>query len=188
MTTPRQKVTSADLWEFIHLPENADKNFELIKGEMVEEMPSNLLSSEMASRLNQKIRNFVDAHGQFAWVTGEQGAYDVTDEDTFAPDVGVILKSRLPQLSEEGFGPLPPDFAIEVISPSDLKNPKRIRAKLEAYQQAKIPLVWLLYRNRQQVEVYVYGKLVRVAELNDTLDGGDVLPGFSITVKEIFDI
>ena len=186
MTTPKQKTTSAEFWDFVHLPENADKNFERINGEIVEEMPSNPLSSEIASYLIRIIGNFVDANGRYARITGEQGGYDVTDDDTFAPDVAVILKSRQSRFSDEGFNPIPPDFAIEVISPSDLKNPKRIREKLEAYQKVKVPLVWLLYEHRRQVEVYAYGQLIRTAEIEDTLDGSDVLPGFTLAVKAIF--
>src|SRR5689334_15755727 len=110
MTTPRQKISSADLWEFVHLPENARKNFELINGEIVEEIPSNLLSSVLAGFLIQSIGNFLDANGRYARVTGEQGAYDITEDDTFAPDAAVILKSRMPKLPAEGFGPIPPDF------------------------------------------------------------------------------
>lgn len=187
MTTPRQKITSAEFRDFVHLPENAAMSFERINGEIVEEMPSNLLSSVLASFLIKLISNFLDLNGRYAWVTGEQGGYDVTDDDTFAPDVAVILKSRQPRFSAEGFNPIPPDFAIEIISPSGLKTPRRIRDKLAAYEEAKIPLVWLLYQNRQQVDVYRFGRQTRTAGLDDTLDGGDVLPGFTVTVKAIFE-
>jgi Uma2 family endonuclease len=187
MSTSKQKITSAELWDFIHLPENARKNYELINGEIVEEMPSNPLSSEIAGFLIQLLRNFLDAHGRYARVTGEQGGYDMTDEDTFAPDVAVILKSRQARFAEEGFNPIPPDFAIEVVSPSDLKNPKRIRDKLAAYEAAKIPLVWWVYQNRQQIDIYLNGKFAQTAGLDETLDGGDVLPGFTIAVKAIFE-
>jgi Uma2 family endonuclease len=110
----------------------------------------------------------------------------VTEDSTFAPDVAVILKSRLPELPDDGFAPLPRDFAIEVVSPSDLKTPKRIRDKIAEYERAKLPLVWWVYPARQEIDVYEYGVKVRTAGISDTLDGGDVLPGFTLTVAKIF--
>lgn len=185
---PIQKTTytSQEFWEFVNLPENAERFFERIDGEIIEHMPSTPRSSEIAMRIAYFVTHYL-TQNSIARITGEQGGYDVTEEDTFAPDVAVILKSRQPVFPEEGFNPIPPDFVVEVISPSDLKDPKRrIQRKQEKYAEAKIPLVWYVFYDPQRVEVHAYGKLVRVAGIEDTLDGGSVLPGFQLRVRDIF--
>jgi Uma2 family endonuclease len=182
-----KKITSAEFWDFVNLPENSELSFERLNGEIVEKMASNPLYSEIAGIFVQHIRNFLDAKGHFARVSTEGGGYDITDDSTFAPDVAVILKSRQSKFPDEGFNPLPPDFAIEVISPSDLKNPDRIRTKLNIYLRAKIPLLWLVFLKRQEIEIYAHGAYLKTATIEDILDGGDVLPGFTLAAKIIFE-
>jgi Uma2 family endonuclease len=50
----------------------------------------------------------------------------------------------------------------------------------------QIPLLWLVYPNRNEVEVYIKGELHQTLGVDDSLDGGDVLPDFTLAVKNIF--
>jgi len=79
----------------------------------------------------------------------------------------------------------PPDLAIEVVSPSD--RLRAVRAKCLAYLDAGVHLVWLVEPKHQRVTVYLPDRSTRALGLGDTLDGGAVLPGFSLPVTEIFD-
>lgn len=106
----------------------------------------------------------------------------------FAPDVAFIKKSRADNLSDEDFHPVLPDFAVEIISPSDLKTPSRIREKLAIYQRIKIPLFWGIYPRRNEEDVYQNGVLVSTAGLSDMLNGSDILPGFTYDIVDLFDI
>jgi Uma2 family endonuclease len=54
------------------------------------------------------------------------------------------------------------------------------------YQEAGVPLIWLVDPEAQTVTVIAAGASTRVLGPNDTLDGGDVLPGFSVSDAEIF--
>jgi Uma2 family endonuclease len=101
------------------------------------------------------------------------------------PDIAFVRTERLPPEEErEGFMPIAPDLVVEVVSPTD--RFVDIVEKIEGYQQAGVPLIWLVEPRRRAVTVYVADQQPRSVEGADTLDGGDVLPGFELPVAEIF--
>jgi Uma2 family endonuclease len=73
---------------------------------------------------------------------------------------------------------------VEVISPTD--KAKEIREKREIYQHAGI-LLWEMYAELERIDVYPPGKPMRTFSIDDTLDGGDVLPGFKLTVQALLE-
>lgn len=179
--------TTTEFWDFVNLPENSDRFFKRIRGEIVEVIPSNPYSSAISARIIIEIGIYLKQH-PIGHVTGEQGSYNLTDDTTVAPDVAFISKNRQATLPDIGFNPLAPDLAVEVISPSDLSNPQQqIQDKIKVYQEVQIPLLWLVYPNRREVEVYVRGELDQTLGIDDNLDGGEVLPDFRLAVKDIFD-
>jgi Uma2 family endonuclease len=180
MAIQRKLMTAGEFERIVNLPENADKRFEFIDGEMFE-VPSNPYSSEIASLLNRFVGNFVYPQ-RLGHVTGEQGGYIVAGA-RLAPDVAYISKARQPQLVCEGYNPNPPELTIEVISPTD--KPEELERKLAKYAAAKV-LVWVVYPERREVEVFAPGQPKRVVGIDGTLDGGDVLPGFKLALREIF--
>jgi Uma2 family endonuclease len=149
-------------------------------------MPANPYSSVVAGLILTALNNFIKGK-DLGYVTGADGGFDVTDDDTLASDVAFITKARQATVPKQSFNPIPPDLVVEVVSPSDLKDPKkRIQRKLDKYLAAKIPLVWYAFTARREVDVYAHGKKVRTADMDETLDGGDVLPGFMLPVRDIF--
>ena len=65
------------------------------------------------------------------------------------PDVSFIRRGRLPgDVSPDGWIKIPPDLAVEVVSPNDVVE--ELEAKLEDYQKARIPLVWVIYPEATQ--------------------------------------
>lgn len=187
MAVEKTKYTAAEFWEFVNLPENLDKGLELIDGEIVEyPMPSNPKPSEIGILFASFITVFVRAN-KLGRVTGADAGYNINDENTFAPDVAFISFARQKQFPDTGFNLIPPDLVVEVVSPSDLKDPKRrIQRKLEKYLAANIPLIWYVYIERQEVEVYELSKPMRIVGIDGTLDGGTVLPGFTMALKDVF--
>ncbi len=186
MTLPNIKISAQEFWDFVNLPENADKQFERINGEIVEAMPGNLYSSAIAMTFGFFFMLYL-RNNDIGFVTGADGGYNVTEDDTFAPDVAFILYSRQEKLAYQGFGPTYPDLVVEVVSPSDLKDVEhRINRKIEKYLSIPIPIFWLVFPARREVEVYEMGKKVAVLGENGILDGGIVLPGFKLPVKDIF--
>ena len=172
-------VTSTDFMAFESLPENADRIFELIDGEIVAKS-FNFKPSRIAMQVGCFVLNFADVLG---YVTGAGGGYVISEIDTFNPDVGYISKARLPVLPErEVIGP--PDMAVEVKSPTDTR--RAMRRKAEKYLVAGTRLVWLVFPEEQIIEVYTPSEDVRTVGIDGVLDGGDVLPGFTLKVSDIF--
>lgn len=177
----RVRLTVEEFERLVDLPENADRLFEYIGGEAFE-VPSNPRVSEIASIISARITVYLEEKGIEGHVTGEAGGYRVSGE-RYAPDVAYISAARQPELAEKGYNPIPPELAVEVISPSERED--NITVKLGNYLAAGV-LVWLVRSEAQQVQVCAPGQAVRVLGINDTLDGGDVLPGLAIPVSRIF--
>jgi Uma2 family endonuclease len=100
-----------------------------------------------------------------------------------SPDAACVRLERL-AAEAEGFVPIPPDLAVEVLSPSD--RMAEALSKVTMYLQAGVHLVWLVDPDSRTVTVFPPDVAPHTLREGDTLDGGEVLPGFSVTVAEIF--
>lgn len=104
---------------------------------------------------------------------------------TLISDVAFVRAERLPpEAIGEGFVPVPPDLAVEVVSPSD--RPGEVQEKIEQYLAAGVPLVWRVDPHRRTVTVHTPGQPPVTLGEGDTLDGGQVVPGFTLPVADIF--
>ena len=100
------------------------------------------------------------------------------------PDLSFIVAGRTHLVPDEGLIPVPPDLAIEVLSPGD--NAYELDRKLEDYQAAGIPLVWVVNPDVRAVRVVrPDGSSIRIDE-SGTLDGGTVVPEFRAAVRDLF--
>ncbi len=176
-----QKVMTVEEFEdFVNLPENADLRFEFIDGEIIE-VPSNAYSSEVSAQIIRHLGNFVYPN-RLGHVTGEGGGYKVAGA-RLAPDAAFVSNKRQTKLDRQGYNTVAPDLAIEVMSPTD--NDKDLEKKLKKYAAAGV-LVWVFYPETRQVKVHAPGQKPKTLGLDETLDGGDVLPGFTLLVRDIF--
>ncbi|MDX1995307.1 MAG: Uma2 family endonuclease [bacterium] len=180
-TRPAQKMTVEQFDVFVLQPENADRNFEYVRGEAVE-VVSNPKSSSTGARFITYMGMYL-LHNDIGHLTGADGGYYVSGE-RYIPDVGFISYARQPELAyREGYVAIAPDLAVEVLSPSDTDD--RLRVKVANYLAAGT-VVWMVDVEAQIVEVYVPGKPVKQLDKNGVLDGGSVLPGFTLAVKDVF--
>ena len=92
------------------------------------------------------------------------------------PDVAFWSIARQPEQPEDYFL-IPPDIAVEVQSPDDRR--KDLRAKIKEYLFYSVPLIWLVDPETRTVTVYQGSMRGIELDESDTLDGGNVLPGFS---------
>lgn len=181
-----KRSNNAAFQEWMQRAENREKQYELINGEMVEIMPSFGQSSGISARFAVLLGIHLLQH-PIAHITDAQGGYDIDDDNNYAPDVGIILKSRLPELPIDSFIPLPPDLVVEVVSQSDLNDPrKRIDIKRERYLKAGVKLLWYAYPQRREVEVHRPGQPIEIIDINGVLDASDVLPNCLINVADVF--
>jgi Uma2 family endonuclease len=78
-----------------------------------------------------------------------------------------------------------PDLTVEIISPSNTAD--EVAEKLEEYFKVGVRLVWVVYPRQFKVYVYASPTAVRVLALDDELEGGDVLPGFHMSLRALFE-
>jgi Uma2 family endonuclease len=176
-----RRVTAAEFERFIRQPENASRDFELIAGEIVEKMVSNPRSSKLGIRVGGRLSVWVEDRG-LGVVTGADGGYIVNGE-RYIPDAAYISKARQPAQPADAYNPLAPDLAVEVLSPTN--DDEEMRVKVAHYTAAGT-LVWVIDPARQRVEVYQSGQPPKILTGDETLGGGDVLPGFTLSVSSIF--
>jgi len=172
--------TLEDFETLINLPGNEDLRFEFIDGEIIE-VPSNMYSSMIAATIIFLLKLF-NRENNLGYITGEQAGYIVAGT-RLSPDVAYLSKAKQPEPTYTGYNPNPPDLAVEVISPTDKE--RDVQKKLAKYMEAGV-VVWVFRPKTQTAEVHVPGKPTVTYGINDTLDGGDVLPGFQLSVREVF--
>jgi Uma2 family endonuclease len=179
-----KSYTFDEFMTFIDLPENRARIFELIDGEMVEKMPESFIPSHIGMTIGFFLNLYL-RENPIGWVTGAAGGYRASAKDAFVPDVGYVSKARMPELPER-LALLGPDLAVEVKSPTD--KIIAMRRKVERYLALGTLLVWLVFPESKTVEVYTADEDADVVTLGvgDVVDGGAVLPGFTLPVSEIF--
>jgi Uma2 family endonuclease len=176
-----QKRTVAEFDEFVLLPENIDREFEFIGGRIYDTL-SSPLSSATAVRIAGFLGNYLLSN-DIGHLTGADGGYIVASE-RYIPDVAFISYTRQPELSYTGgYNPIAPDLAVEVLSPGN--DDEKMRVKIHNYQVAGT-VVWVADVESLTIEVYLPGTPVITRGINDVLEGGSVLPGFKVAVKDIF--
>ncbi len=102
------------------------------------------------------------------------------------PDASFVRADRLPP---EGLVPgvfkFSPDLAVEVLSPSERRS--QIQKKVDDYLQSGTALIWVVDPRRRTVRIVTAGTAEGLLREGDTLTGGQVLPGFSCEVAELFE-
>lgn len=181
-STSATLLTADDL---LAMPDDGYR-YELDKGKLVRLPMASHQSSRIAIRIASRIGPFVEA-GALGNVAGADGAFTVARDPYTVriPDLSFVSTKRLPpEDAWEQFLELAPDLAIEVVSPSDSAN--EVHEKVLEYLDAGVRLVWVVHPIQRTVTVYTGDRVAHVLDENDTLDGGDVLPGFSLAIADIF--
>jgi Uma2 family endonuclease len=160
------------------------RRIELWQGEIVEMSPIRRAHARAVVKLIVAMEQHVEAM-QLGEVLTEVGMILQRNPDTVvAPDVAFIRADRLRSVVFDGYWEGAPDLAVEVLSPSD--RPSATRRKLQMYVDAGTPMVWIVDPRRRHVVVHELDAGPRVLGPDDTLDGGDVLPGFRVLVGSLF--
>ena len=162
-------------------PENSNRLFELIHGEVHEKMPTQQ-HGLIASNINVELALYARQHK-----TGRPGIevrHQIPDDrrNSRLPDVSFVCTKG--PLVEHGSVPGMPDLAVEIKSPTDTITEMRETAAYYVANGSR--LVWLVYPNYRLVEVYRPAADVEILGEDDTLTGGDVMPGFSLAVRALF--
>jgi len=131
------------------------------------------------------LNTFMRAHN-LGYVFGSQTAYRCFGPRknlVRKPGVSCVMRGRFPG-EPKGDISIPPDLAVEVVSPNDLYE--AVEIKVGEYLEAGVRLVWVVCPATKSIIVRRPNKTANTLDVNDTLSGEDVLPGFSCSVGEIF--
>ncbi len=158
------------------------EGYEYIKGELVPLAP---LSREHGE-ISVNVIRYLDAHvyaNKLGCLYTAETTFQV-GERTAKPDVAFVATAQLTGDKTKGFA-IPPDLAIEVVSPSDVQA--HIVEKVFAYLGAGTRLVWVIEPVSKTVTVYRSETDIEMLTREDTLTGEDVVPGFSCPVVHLFE-
>lgn len=171
--------------ELFNMPGDGFHRYELVRGEVVKMAPPGFDHGATAVVIASDLRAYVHEHGGGV-VVSETGFRINTDPDTVrAPDVAFVTEERLPPADQRaGYFPGAPDLAVEVVSPGDTATD--VAEEVHEYLGAGSRLVWVVERKTRSVMVYRAGGTAQLLREPDTLSGEDVLPGFSVRVRDIF--
>ncbi len=164
-----------------------ENRYELVRGDLIMMSPASPVQGRYASRLGSALHVYVDKHDLGEVYTAEPGfeLQSEPDEVVRAPDVAFVRKERIPPSDEEaGFWPIAPDLAVEIISPSE--TAAEIQNKVQDYLAAGVRLTWLVYPQSKPVTEYQSPTQIRQLGLEESLDGGQVIPGFSYPLPDLF--
>jgi Uma2 family endonuclease len=170
--------------ELLSMPDDGWR-YELRCGELIQMVPPGARHGQFQNGLLAPLTTCV-RRDRLGLVVAEVGFRLSHDPDTVrAPDVAFVRRARIPAEGVPvGYWEGAPDLAVEVVSPSD--SAEDVREKIGEYLAAGASLVWIVYPRGQTVDVW-RADGSRVALSSDgTLEGEDVVPGFSLPVAEIF--
>lgn len=160
--------------------------YELVDGKLVERKMG-ALASWVGGRLYGHLNSFCEAE-RIGWVWPADNSYQCfpgSPNKVRKPDVSFIRFGRLPKEElPKGHVLIPPDLAVEVISPNDLAY--EVDAKVQEYLEAGVRLVWQVNPETRTVWVHRADGSVSKLRANDELSGEDVVPGFRCPVRDLF--
>ncbi len=102
-----------------------------------------------------------------------------------APDIALIREERRSQIAWDRYCEFGPDLAVEILSPDD--NAGRLQRKINRYLAAGTSVVWVLDPDSITVTVYQKSGAFRTLTADDAIDIPELLPGFSIPVRALFE-
>jgi Uma2 family endonuclease len=182
MNMTQQLMTADDL---LRMPDDGFR-YELIKGELKKMAPAGHWQGRVTINITTPLAQHVRAHNLGAVYAAETGFKLASDPDVVrALDVAFIRRERVEEVGNvEGYWPGAPDLAVEVVSPSDTYT--EVQEKVFDWLEAGTRMVIVVMPRRQAVAVYrSLSEIVMLTE-NDALDGGDVVPGWTMPVRNLF--
>jgi Uma2 family endonuclease len=174
-------ATEADL---IEAERRYDRLYELVDGTLVEKAVG-FHEALLATALIELLRRIVIPRN-LGVVTGPDGMVRLFPGLVRGPDVAYASWDRFPgrKLPKEPIPDLAPDLAIEVLSKSNTRA--EMKRKRGEYFAAGVLLVWEIDRMLRIVSVYTPDGAVTVLKESQRLDGGEILPGFTLELSELF--
>ena len=178
----RAKLMTAE--ELLEMPDDGFR-YELVRGELVKMVPAGRIHGKRGNRVNYSLSAHVYENDLGETYLAETGFHLETDPDhVLAPDIAFVSREREEATPDvDGFFPGPPDLAVEVVSPSDRLT--EVADKVAEWLAAGTRMVVVVNPRNRTVQSHTLDGVTELTEA-DTLDGGDVVPGWRLPVADIF--
>ena len=175
---------TATVEDVVRMQDEHNRLFELIDGTLVEKTMG-FFESTLAVKLIQYLAAFVYSR-ELGEVAGEGGMMEILPDQVRIPDVCFISKQRLAtfNLRRDPAPEVSPDLAVEILSKSNTR--REMERKLVDYFASGVRLVWYIDPPTEVVRVYTAPNQVVELRRGDTLTGGEVLPGFELSLESYF--
>ena len=162
------------------------KRYELLKGELSEKPGAGGVHGLLVKIFLRLLDPFVLAFGLGeVFADGVGYVLDRAPDVVRIPDVSFIALARLPQgRVPEGYIDGAPDLAVEIVSPSD--RAEDVYGKVREYLEAGTLLIWVVWPRDRAITVYAVDGEIRELRASDELSGDNVLPGFRVSVADVF--
>jgi len=190
MTTPAvgaaKKLMSADeFWDFVQLPENENRDFDLIRGEVIELSRPTKPHGVVTTLVTFELELYARAVRKGYVVSNDSGVVlGRLPESVVGPDVAYFVDAEKFEDLHPKWGEIPPVLVVEVLSPND--EPSEVNEKIELYLKNGVKVLWLVDYARRKVTIFRPDKTLTVVKSDGELTGGDELPGLSVKVADIF--
>jgi Uma2 family endonuclease len=177
---------------FDQLPLEEGWKFELWKGDLIRMPGPGDDHMVIMANIYALLQPFLQQH-KLGKLRGT-GCYNLplpnSADALLCPDLSYILPGRLATMPKRGSYRIGvPDLVIEIASPNDYRP--YMQTKAQTYLQAGVRLVWIIWPNTQIIDVWRSSAPeapVATLSATDTLDGLDVIPGFTCSVQPIFEM
>jgi Uma2 family endonuclease len=181
--TPAKAIT-ADEFFAMSFP---NERTELVRGEVIRMSPTGAEHGVVAGNILALLNIHVKAKKLGMGCAAKTGFIVARDPDTVrAPDASFVSHERIGGMPRpRKYWPFAPDLAVEVVSPGD--TAEEIETKVGEWFAGGARRVWVFYPVSSKVHDYRSPTEVTILQAEDTLDGGDVVPGFSCRVSEVFE-
>jgi Uma2 family endonuclease len=177
---PPGRATEADL---LRLSAADGRLYELVDGTLVEK-PMGWKEASLATWLARLFHPYL-MENDIGDLVGADGTHRLWQGLIRLPDLAFVLWEHVPPDEELPQIPdLAPDLAVEILSPSN--TPKEMARKRKEYFRAGTSLVWQVNPEKKTVEVFTSPTRSKLLGVSDTLDGGSLLPGFTLPLALLF--
>lgn len=183
MVTTTRPVTAKEL---LDMPDDGFR-YELVRGELRKMPPAGHVHGEYAMSVGISLGAYVKANGLGKVYAAETGFMLASDPDHVRAPDGAFVRRERAETAEDGPGFFPgaPDLAVEVVSPSDRYT--EVDEKVADWLDAGTLAVVVVNPRRRTVNVHRSLTDITALSESDTLDVSDVVPGWRMPVKEIFE-
>lgn len=169
--------------EFEQLPVEEGKKLELDEGELRVMSPAMPRHDRVKTRTAYELEDLTRKNQ--AGTVFVEAAFRLSEGTVRIPDVSFVSAERMRSVDLDRIIDGAPSLAIEIVSPTDLAE--ELARKVDQYLAAGAQAVWVVYPSLREVHVHRKGRAITVLGETDMLSGEDLLPGFSLPIRDLFE-